>query len=126
VRQAWINRTIVSGIAEISRMRDADRSMGVTPGAISFAAPPSRRLLDQRTATVLERAECLVARNDRAMLVVVPLTLRLRRFLDLVDVHIVHHPAIFADTAVFFAKKSLIGISAGASRSIVSGFVEPA
>src|SRR5882757_10870084 len=57
--------------------------------------------LHQRAARRFQRLERLIAGNRRQQLVVVPAAFRLRRLLDLEQIHVVHHAAVLANPAIF-------------------------
>src|SRR5262245_62760507 len=70
------------------------------PSALQFETLSSRASFDQGAATLLQRPECLVARNGSEQLVEVPWPGRFARRLQLHQVHVVDHAAVLPDAAV--------------------------
>src|SRR5438034_11683319 len=64
-------------------------------------------LFHQRTLALIQGAECLVRGDRRAQLVVIPWPLRLRRLLDLVEIHRVGLAAVRAHRAL--AEERIVG-----------------
>src|SRR5215469_4379211 len=57
-------------------------------------------LLHQRAFGFRQRLKCLVRRDRGDKLVIVPCPLGFRRLLDLIQVHLVDHPAVLSDLSV--------------------------